>query len=120
MRIACTWTMRGAAWLLFAGLYLAASAAAQGQPLDIVLVLDNSGSMRANDPKRLLRQAVSEFAAQLPPDSRMGIVLFDQRVEQVLELSPVSDAAFQSLVAESLTRVDFSGDWTDIPGGIER
>jgi pSer/pThr/pTyr-binding forkhead associated (FHA) protein/Mg-chelatase subunit ChlD len=123
MRRARRSTAQPVAAAAIASVCLAVVAAAQTEPrqaVDVVLVLDNSGSMRANDPNRLLRQAVSEFAALLPADSQMAIVLFDERVELVLGLTPVSDASFQSGVAESLTRVDFSGNWTDIAGGIER
>jgi pSer/pThr/pTyr-binding forkhead associated (FHA) protein len=90
------------------------------QPVDVMLVLDNSGSMKQNDPKRLLKQAVTEFASNLPAQSQVGIVLFDQRVDVIQGLTKVSDTGFQSELAQSLSRVDYSGKWTDIPGGIER
>jgi len=109
------------ALVAFAGLAFGASAQTAPSPsVDVMLVLDNSGSMRKNDPNRLLRQAVSDFATHLRGDHRIGIVLFDHRVEQVLGLTDVSDVSFNSSLSDSLSRVDFSGQWTDIPGGIER
>ena len=63
-------------------------------PLDVVFVLDNSGSMRAHDPEFLTRKAVLDFAATLAADpaseARIAIVLFDGRAR----------------LAEPLTRVD--------------
>jgi len=52
-------------------------------PLDVMLALENSGSMKKNDPNSLVRQALSDFASRISPDSRIGIVLFDQNVRSV-------------------------------------
>src|SRR5262249_39682992 len=78
------------------------------------------GSMKKNDPNSLMRSAVSEFASRLAPDSRMGIVLFDQNVRSVLDLMPASAPEFRARVAQSLELLDYRGQWTDIPGGVER
>jgi len=90
------------------------------QPVDVMLALDNSGSMKQNDPNGLVKQAASEFASHLPAESQLGIVIFDQRVDLALNLTKVSGPEFQTQLAQSLKRVDYSGKWTDIPGGIER
>jgi hypothetical protein len=99
---------------------LASAQAAPRSSLDVVLALDNSGSMKKNDPNSLMRRAVSEFASGLSPDSRMGIVLFDQSVQGVLDLLPAADVTFRSRVDESLKLLDYRGQLTDIPGGVER
>lgn len=88
--------------------------------LDVMLVLDNSGSMKKNDPKGLLKKAVQEFAGGLAAENRIGILLFSEQVEPVLALTEVSDPQFPIRLSESMRQVDFSGQWTDIPGGIER
>ncbi len=88
--------------------------------LDVMLVLDNSGSMKKNDPNGLLKKAVQEFAGGLTAENRIGILLFSEQVEPVLALTEVSDPQFSIRLSESLQHVDFSGKWTDIPGGIER
>jgi len=90
------------------------------QPVDVMLALDNSGSMKHNDPQGLVKQAVTEFASHLPAQSQVGIVRFDQRIEVIQPLTKVSDPGFASLLAASLKQIDYSGKWTDIPGGIER
>jgi Mg-chelatase subunit ChlD len=90
------------------------------RPLDLVLVLDNSGSMKKNDPEALMSKAVSAFAGSLPPDSRLGIVVFDQEVRPALALAPTSGADFQIRVAQALRGINYRGQWTDIAGGIER
>jgi pSer/pThr/pTyr-binding forkhead associated (FHA) protein/Mg-chelatase subunit ChlD len=90
------------------------------QPVDVMLALDNSGSMRHNDPQGLVKQAVTEFASHLPAQSQVGIVRFDQRIQVIQPLTKVSDPGFSSILANSLKQIDYSGKWTDIPGGIER
>ena len=89
-------------------------------PFDVVLALDNSGSMKKNDPENLMRPAVLTFAARLPQDTRLGIVVFDTISRLALDLSPVSEAGFTEKTQHALERVDYRGQWTDIPGAVER
>ena len=44
--------------------------------IDIVLVLDNSGSMKTNDPDFLTRDVVTNFVDGLGDNSRLGMVIF--------------------------------------------
>lgn len=88
--------------------------------LDLMLVLDNSGSMKKNDPDALMARAVTAFAANLPNDSRVGIVVFDQDVRPALALTPAGDVDFQARVTQGLRGVNYRGQWTDIAGGVER
>lgn len=49
----------------------------QYQPIDVVLVIDTSGSMTMSDPERLVLQAGRTFANMMPSvDSRLGVVGF--------------------------------------------
>ena len=89
-------------------------------PFDVVLALDNSGSMKKNDPEKLMNPAVLAFAARLPQDTRLGIVVFDTASRLALELSPVSAAGFTERTQRALDRVDYRGQWTDIPSAVER
>jgi len=106
-----------------ASLLVPSCASAQARPdlpFDVVLALDNSGSMRKNDPENLMRPAVLTFAARLPQDTRLGIVVFDTISRLALDLSPVSEAGFTEKTQHALERVDYRGQWTDIPGAVER
>lgn len=89
-------------------------------PVDVMTVLDNSGSMKKNDPQFLTREVVSTFSTSLAPNSRLGIILFDENVEVVLGLTDVNAPDFKEQVARSLNRVDYRGQRTDIPAGVER
>lgn len=112
--------MASALWLSL-GHPLAASGQQQAaQSMDVVLVLDNSGSMRKNDPNSLMRGAVSEFASRLSSATRLGIVVFDQDVELTMGLTAPGDSDFKARLEKSLKTIDYTGRWTDIPAGVER
>ncbi|MGB0619941.1 MAG: FHA domain-containing protein [Myxococcota bacterium] len=106
--------------LTFAGAGLGLAA----QPVDVVFVLDNSGSMRANDPEFLTREAVSDFvealAAESAVDGRVGIVFFDGRVRLGQPLLPAVDIVSTGRLTATLAGLDYSGARTDSPAGIER
>ena len=53
------WTL--ALVLMFVAANSASAIAQRSVPLDVLLVLDQSRSMRQNDPKRMVVQAVSQF-----------------------------------------------------------
>ena len=91
-----------------------------GVAVDVILALDNSGSMKKNDPRSLMRHVVSDFASRLSPNSQLGIVRFDKDAQLVMSLTPVNASASQELVTKTLRRIDYSGQRTDIPGGVER
>jgi uncharacterized protein YegL len=91
---------------------------AADKPQDIMLVLDNSGSMKQNDPQFLTKQVVRDFLGQLPANARVGIVIFDEKVNLAVPLTPLSTA--RDKVLASLALVNYRGKLTDSPGGVER
>ena len=48
------------------------------QKLDIMFVIDNSGSMKKNDPMFITRDVVTRFSTAIPDNSRLGMVIFDK------------------------------------------
>jgi pSer/pThr/pTyr-binding forkhead associated (FHA) protein/Mg-chelatase subunit ChlD len=88
--------------------------------LDLVFVIDNSGSMKKNDPKFITPKVVSTFVRQLPKSSQVGIVLFDQKAHLLIPLTLVGDAQAQQGVIDSLKNIDYRGQHTNTPSGIER
>ena len=90
------------------------------RPLDVVLALDNSGSMKSNDPQRMMQPAVSTFARRLPQDTRLGLVVFDTTARLALSLSSVAGAGFTTKFQNAMDHIDYKGQWTDIPGAVER
>ena len=86
---------------------------------DVIVLIDNSGSMRQNDPSFALKGAITKFFANLPADTRAGVLIFDQKVSYPVPLAAV-DAALQDAVKNSLTKVDYRGQYTNIPAAVER
>ena len=113
-----------AALCALVGLGIAATAHASTTALDVVFVLDNSGSMREHDPDRLTRVAVLDLAEALAADpdieGRIAVVLFDGDARLAQPLTPVVDGAARTLLAGSLRALDFSGQRTNGSAGIER
>lgn len=95
------------------------AATVQAAPHDVILVLDNSGSMRKVDPSLLAKRAASEFLQKLPEDFHVGVIIFDQNARLVLPLTPASVEARPKL-AESLVGMNYRGQFTDSPAAIER
>jgi len=86
---------------------------------DVFLVLDNSGSMKQNDPRFLAKTAVDEFIGLLDDSTRVGIIIFDQTVRQPVPLTGVSDATRQEIL-QNLDQINYKGQFTDSPAAIER
>jgi hypothetical protein len=88
--------------------------------IDVIFVLDNSGSMREHDPEYRTRRAVRDFASALSQDSsldgRVGVVLFDQEARLVFSLTDITQQQTQrepnaeiSMLSRALDALNFSG-----------
>jgi len=86
---------------------------------DVVLVLDNSGSMKKNDPDFLVKQAVTEFIRSQDNATRVAIVIFDQEIQLALPLTEASLDQRETILS-SIDLIDYRGQLTDSPAGIER
>lgn len=110
-RIACT--------LVLLVLALGAGPAPAAVATDVILVLDNSGSMRKNDPDFIAKSAVSGFVSGLGADTRAGILIFDQDVDYAVPLTDLNAEA-RAAIQQSLDAIDYRGQLTDSPAAIER
>ena len=88
-------------------------------PKDVMLVLDNSGSMSKNDPQFLAQEAITEFINNLDANVRVGVLIFDQGVKQAVPLMLADEAGKPTLV-ESLQNINYTGQLTDSPAAVER
>ncbi|MBT8349713.1 MAG: hypothetical protein KJO26_00530, partial [Deltaproteobacteria bacterium] len=59
--------------VLFCMLLCCRIAYASNTPKDIILMIDNSGSMKKGDPKFLTKNAVAEFVERLSDNNRVAV-----------------------------------------------
>src|SRR5258705_3261742 len=85
---------------------------------DVLLVLDNSGSMRKTDPTRLAPSAVAQFIERQPSDTRVGIVMFADEPELVVPLTQVDSG--RATLTGAMDRLNYVGRWTQTAGAVER
>ena len=88
-------------------------------PKDIVLVLDNSGSMKNNDPKFLVKDTIARFIRSAPVDMRVAIVVFDEYAVLAVPLTTLS-ADNLSLVLASLDQINYRGQFTNTVAAVEQ
>lgn len=62
--------------LLRFSLKTAAAGRQAGRPLNVVLLLDNSGSMERGDRVQIIREALRVLAAQLQPQDKLSVITF--------------------------------------------
>ena len=85
---------------------------------DVILVLDNSGSMKKNDPQFLTKHAVTEFINNLDEFTRASIIIFDQDVRTAVPLTEISSTSKQDLL-DSLSQINYKGLYTKSPAAVE-
>lgn len=88
--------------------------------IDIMFVIDNSGSMRKNDPDFITPKVVSTFIHGLPLEARVGMVVFDQTARLINPLAPVITNESQAGFVAGLAQIDYKGQFTNSAAGIER
>ena len=88
--------------------------------IKMVLLVDNSGSMRVNDQESLLNDAIVQLLAGLSPADEVGLIVFDRDARLVRPLGPADDLSMRPDLLASLAAIDYSGQLTNIPEAVER
>lgn len=89
-------------------------------PKDLVFVIDNSGSMKKNDPGFTTKRAVTHFLDQLEARDRCGIIIFDSQARLVAPLLEMGAPESARQLKRGLEQVNYRGQLTNSPAGIER
>jgi pSer/pThr/pTyr-binding forkhead associated (FHA) protein/Mg-chelatase subunit ChlD len=101
-------------------LFQGQSKASSHERVDLFFVIDNSGSMRKNDPDSLTPQTVRTFLQHLSSATRVGMVMFDQKARLLEPLGLLADQQAKQRLMQSLDEIDYRGKFTDSAAGIER
>jgi Mg-chelatase subunit ChlD len=78
--------------LLRLSLRTAAQGREPGRPLNLVLLLDNSGSMERADRVRIIQECLQVLAAQLKPTDRISVLTFARTAHLLLDGLPGNQA----------------------------
>jgi secreted protein with Ig-like and vWFA domain len=81
----------------------AAQGRQSGRPLNLVLMLDTSGSMERADRVQIVREALKVLAAQLTPQDKFSVVTFARTARLWVDGVPGNEAAKVSTEAAQLT-----------------
>ena len=103
-------------WLLLLLLLLVSAAGAEER--DVILVLDNSATMKRVDAKGLASSAVGGFVEKLRGDVRAAIVLFDHSATVSVPLTAVTDESRLEFL-EALQKLNYRGKYPDIAIALE-
>lgn len=91
-----------------------------GNLADIMFVIDNSGSMKKNDPDFITKQVVADFTDALPKMAWVGIVLFDTDARITLPLAQISQPEFAGRFQQGIDAVNYRGQFTNMPDGVAK
>lgn len=106
--------------VVFSVLLVTANVYALPARLDVLFVLDNSGTMKSNDPEFMTRRSVLKLTKAFTQDTRVGVVVFDVKADFAMPLTSVANPDFENEVKNSLRRLSYTGKYTNIPIAIER
>lgn len=112
------------ALLLIATQFAATAIAATGKAdpdkkLDVILVMDSSGSMKKNDPQGMRKPAAKLFVSLLGKGDRASIVSFSDNGYPVAFLTPVKGEANQTRLFGAIEKISTKGVSTNLQGAIE-
>ena len=86
--------------------------------IDVRILIDVSGSMKANDPQNLRIPAVRLVAELMPQGSTAGIWNFSENVDQILAPSKV-DVKWKAAAKEAVNSIHSRGQLTDIEAALK-
>lgn len=102
-------------WLLRVGVRAEEVTAFEREPLDLVVVLDVSGSMERNDRIGLVRRAVESMLARLYPSDTVTVITFNNEARVVVEPTSAGQAGVIQGVVDALS----VGGGTDAGQGMK-
>jgi uncharacterized protein (TIGR03503 family) len=96
---------------------IAAPASTVAADIDVRILIDVSGSMKANDPQNLRIPAVRLVAELMPLGATAGIWTFSERVEQLIAANSV-DRQWKAAAIKATERIHSRGQFTDVEAAL--
>ena len=88
-------------------------------PLDVVLVMDSSGSMKRTDPQDLRKPAAKLFISLLDDKDRASVVSFSDKGYPVAFFTPVKGKQNEEKLFAAVDRISNKGVYTNLLGAVE-
>jgi len=89
------------------------------QGLDIILVMDSSGSMKKNDPNDLRKPAAKLLLSLLGEDDRAAIVSFSDHGYPVAYLTQTDSQMNSDVLFGAVEKISNKGGYTNLSGAIK-
>jgi len=88
-------------------------------PMDVVLIMDSSGSMKNTDPDQLRKPAAKLFISLLSPTDRSSVVSFSDKGYPVAFLTPVDSTKNKERLFSAVDKISTRGMFTNLYGALE-
>ena len=82
--------------------------------MDVVLVMDSSGSMKKTDPLSLRIPAAKLFISLLGENDRAGVISFSDRSYPVIDLTPVGSENNKDKIFKAIEKISSNGLHTNL------
>lgn len=88
--------------------------------MDVVLVLDSSGSMKRNDPKRMRVEAAKMFVTLMDQKDRIAVVSFSGKAETKANLLSLDSPKNEAQLLKAIDKISASGAHTNIHDALSQ
>lgn len=88
--------------------------------VELVLALDRSGSMRANDPHRDSVRGVELFSDLLKPEDSLAFLAFAEKAELLLPMTPLTVPKARETMAKLASRIKMNGSLTNFEAALRK
>ena len=94
--------------------------ASQKSPMDAVVIMDSSGSMKKTDPRELRKPAARIFINLLGSEDRLSVMSFSDNAYPITFLTPLDNEQNKDRSLNATDRVSSKGIHTNIYAAIKR
>lgn len=97
-----------------------AASALPGKGFDLLVLLDDSGSMRKTDRGNKRSEAMEMFLRLCRPEHRVGVFGFSGGAQELGGLASMGKGGARDRMIKSLKRIESRGEWTDIEQALRK
>ncbi len=105
---------------LLSGIFPQSALADEKDGIDMVLVMDSSGSMKKTDPKTLRKPAAKLFITLLKEKDRVGVISFSDAGHPMSSLTEAAGKDNQNKLFKAIDAVSSKGLYTNIHDALKR